>query len=367
MSFITSLGVAVPPNCFHQDTIASFMQKAMQLDYENERKLKTIFRSSGINTRYSVLNDYGKQSGFDFYSNSTDFEPFPSTERRLGQYRNSALPLALEAVRKCLEGNPGVSAESFTHLIVVSCTGMYAPGLDIELVKELSLREDVNRTCIAFMGCYAAFNAIKAADSFCKAQHDAIVLIVCVELCTIHFQKEASEDNLLANALFGDGAAAMIMQRMPQPGWNLSPEIFHNALAYNGREHMAWNIGNMGFEMKLSSYVPDVIQKGIKKLTDSLLDRVDKKIEEMSRFAIHPGGKKILEVIEHELGITKEQNEPAYATLSRFGNMSSSTIVFVLDHILRKLTKDDQDKHMLSFAFGPGLTLESMLLKIHHV
>lgn len=341
------------------------MESAMQLDYENTRKLKSIFRGSGIRTRHSVLDDYGKTSDFSFYSNNSDFEPFPSTELRLAQYRKNALPLSIKAVENCIAGKQHKLGQ-VTHLIVVSCTGMYAPGLDIDLVKALRLRDDVQRTCISFMGCYAAFNAIKVADSFSKSDPDSVTLIVCVELCTIHFQKISTEDNLLANALFADGAAAMIIQQKPVSGWNLEPKMFHNAIALNGRDHMAWNIGNLGFEMKLSTYVPETIQKGIKKLTTSLLDRVDKKIQDVTHFAIHPGGKKILEVIEEELGITKEQNLPAYNVLSTYGNMSSATVVFVLHEILNHLHPADANASVLSFAFGPGLTLESMLLKIHH-
>jgi predicted naringenin-chalcone synthase len=366
MSFITSIGVAVPTYCFQQDVIASFMERSMQLNYEEARKLKTIFRASGISKRHSVLSDYGKSSGFTFYSNTEDFEPFPSTETRLEAYRSFALPLCIEAIENCCSSNVSFSYQRVTHLITVSCTGMYAPGLDIDLVKALGLRHDVQRTCINFMGCYAAFNAIKIANSLCLSDPGSVVLIVCVELCTLHFQKEASEDNLLANALFADGAAAMLVESAPQPGWNLTPEIFHNALAFNGKEHMAWHIGNQGFEMVLSSYVPDVILTGIKELSETLLSRIGKTIQDIDYFAIHPGGKKILEVIEHELGITKEQNKPAYTILHQFGNMSSVTIVFVLHHILYQFTPESHGKKLLSFAFGPGLTLESMVLKINH-
>lgn len=339
------------------------MEQVMQLNYKDSRKLKTIFRASGIEKRYSVLEDYGKSSDFSFYSNTENFEPFPSTEMRLEAYRSYALPLCVKAIENCCSPS---SYSRITHLITVSCTGMYAPGLDIDLVKALGLRHDVQRTCINFMGCYAAFNAIKIANSLCLSDPGSVVLIVCVELCTLHFQKEASEDNLLANALFADGAAALLVESTPKPGWNLSPEIFHNALAFNDKEHMAWHIGNQGFEMLLSSYVPDVIRTGIRALSETLLNRIGKTISDIEYFAIHPGGKKILEVIEHELGITKEQNEPAYMTLRHYGNMSSVTIVFVLHHILQHLTPESHAKKLLSFAFGPGLTLESMVLKIDY-
>ena len=366
MSFITAIGTAVPANRFSQTTLSGFMEKAMQLNYEAGRKLHTIFRASGIAYRHSVLGDYGKTSDFTFYANTPDFEPFPSTERRVKEYQKHALTLSKHAVLDCLSEKKDFSVHSITHLITVSCTGMYAPGLDIELVQHLGLRTDIERTAINFMGCYAAFSAIKAGDAFCKANPNACVLIVCTEMCSLHFQKEPTEDNLLANGLFADGAAAILMENNPYKGWNLSPTAFHNALSFTEEQHMAWSIGNVGFEMKLSAYVPDVIQKGIKKLTSAMLGKLNKKISDIKHFAIHPGGKKILEVIEKELSITKEQNAPAYQILQQYGNMSSPTVLFVLTEILKKLNPSDNNSHILSFAFGPGLTLESILYTAHY-
>ncbi len=367
MSFITSIGTAVPSNRFSQLTLSEFMVKAMQLDYARSRKLRTIFRASGISYRHSVLDDYGKNRDFTFYSNTDDFEPFPSTEKRLSEFRKHAVALSKQAVEDCLSQRKDFKLLSVTHLVTVSCTGMYAPGLDIDLVKELGLRSDVQRTTINFMGCYAAFNAVKAGDAFCKAQPNAIVLIVCTEMCSLHFQKEGIEDNLLANGLFADGAAALLLESNPSKGWNFSPVVFHNALSFTKEQHMAWSIGNFGFEMKLSSYVPDVIQGEIKKLTSEMLEKINKTITDIKHFAIHPGGKKILEVIEKELGISKEQNQPAYQVLNNFGNMSSPTVLFVLKEIFKNLNSADENSHVLSFAFGPGLTLESILFKANYV
>ncbi len=366
MSFIASIGTAVPKNRFPQSVLSDFMVRAMQLDYVGSRKLKTIFRASGIAYRHSVLEDYGKTSGFTFYANADDFEPFPSTERRVAEYRTHALALSIEAIQDCLGDRKDFKVDSITHLITVSCTGMYAPGLDIELVKALDLRPNVQRTTINFMGCYAAFNAIKAGDAFCKADKQSKVLIVCTEMCSLHFQKEGTDDNLLANGLFADGSAAILMEASLPKGCSLSPVAFHNALSFTDEQHMAWGIGNFGFEMKLSSYVPDVIQGGIRKLTTEMLEKIDKKVSDIKHFAIHPGGKKILEVIEKELNINKNQNRPAYHVLNNFGNMSSPTVLFVLKEIFKNLNSEDENSEVLSFAFGPGLTLESILFNIHH-
>lgn len=366
MSFITGIGTAVPANRFGQDELAEFMKKAMGLNYLEGRKLRTIFRSSGIAYRHSVLSDFGKKSNFTFFPNTPDFEPFPSTKMRVDEYRRHALELSKNAIHDCLSGEKDLDFSSVTHLITVSCTGMYAPGLDIDLVKSLGLSKSVQRTAINFMGCYAAFNAIKAGDAFCKATPENKVLIVCTEMCSLHFQKQPTDDNLLANGLFADGAAAILMEANPRSGWNLSLKAFHNALSFTEEEHMAWSVGDIGFEMKLSSYVPDVIRDGIKELTTQMLSGIGKKVEDIKHFAIHPGGRKILEVVEKELGISQQQNEAAYSVLNNYGNMSSATILFVLQQLKRDFKPADHDSNLLSFAFGPGLTLESILYTVHY-
>jgi len=358
MSYITAIGTATPPHRFSQQTIADFMVRAMQLDDAEAKKLRALYRATGIESRYSVLPDYGKTADYEFYANSGDMNPLPSTKRRLEVFRKHAVELSCTAARTAMSDR--IAPKDITHLIVVSCTGFYAPGLDIDLVKKLGLRQDIQRTCINFMGCYAAFNALKLADSFCGNDPESKVLIVCTELCSLHFQKTNTDDNLLANALFGDGSASMIVEGKTRKGLNLKPEIFQCDLATNGEEDMAWSVGDLGFEMKLSAYVPEIIQSGIKQLTAKLMGSTS----DVSYFAIHPGGKRILEVIEKELGMTKEQNVYAYDVLRRYGNMSSPTVIFVLNELCKNLNGVDHNKKILSFAFGPGLTLESMLLSV---
>lgn len=366
MSFVTSIGTANPPHALSQQAIAEFMTRAMQLGEDDARKLRVLFRASGIDTRYSVLDDYGRTDDFAFYENSPGMEPFPSTRRRLELYRKHALAISLEAVSSCLSHLQGFRKDAITHLVVVSCTGMYAPGLDIDLVKALGLSSTIQRTSVNFMGCYAAFNALKIAAAACDARPDAKVLIVCTELCSIHFQKENTEDNMLANALFGDGSAAVLVECNARRGTNLLLESFHCELAMEGEHDMTWTVGDLGFEMRLSSYVPDVVGGGIRNLTRTLLAKSQQSLQDVSYFAIHPGGKRILEAIEHELGLTRSQNRFAYEVLRKYGNMSSPTVLFVLRELWRSLGQDDHGKSILSFAFGPGLTLESMVLKIEN-
>jgi prepilin-type processing-associated H-X9-DG protein len=364
MSYITGLGIATPPHKFNQSKIADFMVRAMQLNHHDSRLLHTIFKASGIEFRHSVLEDYGLEKDFSFYANSPDFEPFPTTEKRLSVFRENVLTLSSMAVDNLLQSIPSFNMKSITHLIVVCCTGMYAPGLDIDLVKKYNLSPAVHRTGINFMGCYAAFNAIKVADAFCHQDENAKVLIVCTELCSLHFQKKPTEDNLLANALFADGSAAMLVESNTKQPLRLKPESFHTLLVPKSDDDMAWTIGDLGFEMKLSSYVPSIIKSGIAGLTEKLLHKISKELSDIRFFAVHPGGKKILENIEQELNIPKEKNQAAYCVLRNYGNMSSPTILFVLHNIFMKIRKEDDNEYILSFAFGPGLTLESMVLKI---
>jgi alpha-pyrone synthase len=364
MSYITSIGVANPEHRIEQNSIANFMVKAMRLLPEDERKLRALHRMSGIETRYSVLKDYSKTDHFEFYSKTSDV--FPSTKQRAELFQTHAIHLAASSAEKCLSAVNMFKRSEITHLVVVSCTGMYAPGLDIDLIKVLGLRSSIERTCVNFMGCYAAFNAVKLANSFCDQNPQAKVLVVCVELCSIHFQREVTEDNLLANSLFADGAAALLIEGQPRLGINLKPVSFFCDIATSGAHDMAWSIGDFGFEMRLSSYVPEVIKGGIKKLTASLLEKINFRLSDISFFAIHPGGKKILEAIESELSISKEQNQYAYQVLKKYGNMSSPTVLFVLHELAHTLQQKDEHKKILSFAFGPGLTLESMVLEVHN-
>ncbi|MBC5774298.1 type III polyketide synthase [Pontibacter sp. KCTC 32443] len=366
-SYICAIGTANPPHKIPQMQVADFMARALQFDEQNTRRLRALYRVSGIGQRYSVLPDYIRENGdFTFYPNTPNLEPFPTVQQRMDVYKRHAVDLSEQAVRNCLKQTPGINLTEITHLITVSCTGMYAPGLDIELVERLNLPATVQRTAVNFMGCYAAFNAIKLADAICKAAPDANVLLVCTELCTIHFQNNPEEDHLVSNALFGDGAAAVLMQGKPCSEMSLELQSFHCDLAPAGKRDMAWHIGDTGFEMTLSSYVPDLIKSGIKQLTDRLLQGLKTTLAEIKLYAIHPGGRRILEVIEQELGMTRDDNRYAYQVLRDFGNMSSATVLFVLKALMDNLTSKEKDEPVLSFAFGPGLTLESMLLKVHY-
>jgi predicted naringenin-chalcone synthase len=365
-SYLGAIGTAVPPHRLSQPAIAGFMAQALELDEAGTRKLRALYRVSGIEHRHSVLADYGRENGsFDFFPNTPGLEPFPRIAPRLAAYRQAALPLALAAVRDTLGQAPGVEAASLTHLITVSCTGMYAPGLDIELVQALGLDASVRRTCVNFMGCYAAVNALRLADSMVRADPAARVLVVSVELCTLHFQKSHEPDHLVSNALFGDGAAACLVLGEPLPQQpSLAMRAFHCGLEPAGLQDMAWHIGDFGFEMTLSGYVPALIEGGMGALVARLLHELPVQPQDIRHYALHPGGRKILEAIEQALGLSAHDNRHAYQVLRDYGNMSSATVLFVLRELLARITPADAGAPVLSCAFGPGLTLEAMLLEV---
>lgn len=363
-SFITSIGIANPTHCIPQMQVAEFMKNSLGLNREEGRRLSALYRASGIEQRYSIVEDFRLSSGsFRFFPNCS-LEQFPTVSERMNLYKRFAADIAMDAINDCVKNIPDLSLNEVSHIITVSCTGMYAPGLDIEIVEKLGLRKNIQRTAINFMGCYAAFNALKAGDWICKSNPEAKVLIVCVEFCTIHLQKKKDLDNLLSNTIFGDGAAAVIMETIPSSPISLSLDSFYCDLATEGKNEMAWHIADFGFEMVLTSYVPTLIRDGINNLANNLLQHLCIGLEEIDFFAIHPGGKKILEAIEESLGLTKEDNRFAYEVMRKYGNMSSPTVLFVLYFIWKQLKETDKDKKILSFAFGPGLTLESMLLNV---
>lgn len=209
------------------------------------------------------------------------------------------------------------------------------------------------------MGCYGAFNAMKVADAFCKSNPAACVLVVCIEICTIHFQKNMHLDNIISNSIFADGAACVLIQSAPNGNKYFTLENFYNYLLPQSQQEIAWHIGDYGFDIVLSTYVPEVIRSGIGAFMKNLTNFSD-----IDYFAIHPGGSKISEACEQALNINKNDNRFSYKVLRQYGNMSSATVIF-LKEIWNDIGFDSHNKNIFSCAFGPGLTLESMLLKTH--
>lgn len=311
---------------------------------------------SGIATRHSVIPDYGASdtSGFAFFPRDWSLEPFPSTRDRLEIYEREASALAVTAARHALT-EAGVRPEEVTHLVLTTCTGFFAPGPDQQVATALGLPADVKRTLIGFMGCYAGFNGMRAADDIVRAHPDAVVLQVAVELCTLHFQKDPSTETLVSNLLFADGAASAVFARSDRG--HLRPRARLRAttsrLAPDTEDEMTWKIGDHGFVMRLSPEVPAHLRGAIAPFVDELASAAGLRRSELAQFAVHPGGRRVLEATFEALGVAPAALSASHEVLTRFGNMSSATIFFVLDRAMRAAPGA-----VAALGFGPGLTLE---------
>ncbi|HJS56246.1 MAG TPA: type III polyketide synthase [Chitinophagaceae bacterium] len=358
MSKILSIGTAVPEHRHEQQRIFEFMSRVYAISETEKRKLKFLYKHSGIQTRYSVLADYSlPASEWKFFIPTENLEPFPSIEKRMKTFREQAAPLSLKAIQDCLKGSQN---RSITHLITVSCTGMSAPGLDLELIELLKLPNTIWRTSVNFMGCYAAIHGLKMADAICKTDANANVLIVCIELCTLHFQKKYTPDNISSGILFSDGAAAILVSGN-QEMEGMSIDSFYSSVSFKNKQEMVWEMSSTGFLLTLSGYIPELIEEDFGHMVDDALEKTDLKKEDITHWCIHPGGKKILEAVHNSLQFTNGQLQHCYDILNDYGNMSSPTILFVLKRIRQSL-HSKQRNNIFGAAFGPGLTIETFIL-----
>jgi len=336
----------------------------MQGAYNDEsasRKLKIVFNYSGINTRHSVLPDFDlARSKHEIFIDNE----LPDVEKRLSIFKAQAVPLAIKAVENSFE-KIKITIRDFeiTHLITVTCTGLYAPGIDTELIEQLDLPRDIFHTSFNFLGCNAAFPALKLADMIARTNENARVLIVCVELCTLHFIPKNNNDNLLANTIFGDGAAAVLIvpDNYPEEKYfgGMTLNGFYSLLLEKGKGLMSWNITPVNFEMILDSTIPVLIGEAVSEIIVKAKRKLEFDSKKIDKWAIHPGGKKILDNIRIQLNLTDEDMKYSYKVLKEYGNMSSPTILFVLNEILH--AQHPPDESIFALGFGPGLNIETAI------
>lgn len=359
MADVISIATSSPAYAHKQEDILHYMQKVYQLDAEEKRKLAFLYHHSGIETRHSVIPDYGNNlTGLNFLPEN-DCDPFPSIDQRMELYKSTASAISIEAITKCIDTH--INASQITHLISISCTGISAPGLDLEIMEQMGLSPAIFRTSINFMGCYAAIHGMKLAKFICDSEQDAKVVIVATELCTLHFQKEYTVENASSSLLFADGAAAVLISNSITSPKALQIESFHSQVAFEGKKDMAWEISSKGFLMTLSSYIPQLIKQDIEMLISAALQKQGLTHQEIPYWCIHPGGKKIVDVIEQKLSLSASQTKFARKVLAENGNMSSPTILFVLKEIMDSSIKPGEK--IFGIAFGPGLTMETFLCK----
>jgi predicted naringenin-chalcone synthase len=277
---------------------------------------------------------------------------FPDTAVRMKKFEACAPSLALEAVEKLLQGE---DRSRITHLIVTSCTGFSAPGLDIALVEHCQLRPSVERTMVGFMGCYAAINALKLARHIVRSEPDARVLAVNLELCTLHLHETAKLDEILSFLLFADGCAAALISADPR---GVAMESFYAALVPNTSELIRWHIRQEGFDMVLSGAVPGAIRAALTSSRDEILGGAN----DIELWAVHPGGRTVLDAVEQAFALPHAALNASRSVLNDYGNMSSGTVMFVLDNIMRGGGEGGQ--RGCAMSFGPGLVAETMMFRM---
>lgn len=366
-TFIHAIETAVPKFQFSQAEARDRLKA--QLDDRRARKvIHRIYDAAEIETRHSVVEDWGSPSPASLFRTGPDGKWVePGTAARNEVFARASRHMSVELAARLLRACPQIAAGEVTHVITASCTGFYCPGPDFYIVHELGLNPAVERYHLGFMGCYAAIPALRMARQFCAANPAAVVLVVNVELCSLHLQLDDQDiESLVAGSLFSDGAAAaLVSARLPGPdsvAYRL--ERFQSTLLPAAEQAMTWTLGDRGFKMSLSSYLPELLGANIQPAIAPLLQSQGLTIDEVDHWAIHPGGKAILDKVGAALALRPEQLDVSRGVLRRYGNMSSATILFVLAEFMRQRDGAAGEQPTLAAAFGPGLTVETALLTL---
>jgi len=351
MSYLIDIRTALPPHAIPVESFAAFVSEQSQAKPIDLRKLYWLAKHSGIKTRYAAIPDYINAQAAQLYYREGRPVKADITER-MELYAPLSLELSLAAARPLLHGD-----RQPTHLVYTSCTGLAAPGTDIALVRALGLPAETFRHTVNFMGCYAALHALRTAHYICQAEPGALVLVICTELCSLHYQDSLEEDALLANLLFGDGSAAVLMGGKDHAGTaRMEFMDFFASLLPGGEADMSWALRPQAFEMRLSSYVPRLLSAHIEGVVEAAAKRWKVTPTDNWAWALHPGGKSIVDKLGEVLQLSAAQLAPARGVLSRCGNMSSATVLFVLEAILS--APHPANQMVVLGAFGPGLSME---------
>lgn len=361
-AYLNRIATAVPDHDVHSAFVAFADNLLADAPDARSRALFNRMASrSGIAHRYSILAPHEpacqgtpEPHTTEFWVNAHEFYrrgEFPDTARRMQIFERFAPVLAGRALDK-LELTPA-ERRSITHVVVTTCTGLYAPGLDFDIVDHLGLCPSVERTMIGFMGCYAAVNGLKVARHIIRSEPGARVLMVNLELCSLHLQESHDLEQVLSFLLFADGCAASILSAEPA---GLCLDSFRAVRVPDTRELITWKIRGLGFDMFLSGQVPSALVKSLEACGGDILGRYT--AEDVTLWGIHPGGRTILDAVERGLALPAEALTASRGVLERFGNMSSATVMFVLEELMRKAEAGERGCAM---SFGPGLTAETML------
>ncbi|WP_326562191.1 type III polyketide synthase [Micromonospora sp. NBC_01796] len=342
---IAGLGVALPPRATQSDLWTGFF--AEHFGGTTRALAERIFANSGVVTRQAAVNPLLE-----------DVSTWP-TERRMRRYLVEALPLGKEAVGRALT-DAGLAAGDVGLFAVCSCTGYVTPGLDILLARDMGMSTATQRLFIGHMGCYAALPGLGAVSDFVAARGRP-ALLLCAELTSLHIQPSSARvdtQQIVSHALFSDAAVATVLVPAGRPGYAVREVVA--VTDTSTADHMTWDVTDTGFRMGLSPRVPQVLAVHVRALVEDLLARHGLAIADVDGWAVHPGGPRILNVVERELGLGPEALADSRATLAEHGNCSSPTVLLILDR-LRSMPVPPRLVVML--AFGPGLTLYATLLE----
>jgi prepilin-type processing-associated H-X9-DG protein len=362
---ILGIGTAVPERAIDQADAADAAGRLCGFNDKQRRLLPTLYRHAGVKQRHTVLlteKANGHPGGQLFYRSVEEGGLHgPTTAARMQKYADCATGLATTACRRAF-ANASIEARTVTHLITVSCSGFAAPGVDVQLIRDLGLPADVARTHVGFMGCHGALNALRVARGFVEADPEARVLVCAIELCSLHHQYGWNPEQIVANALFADGSAAVVCghagdsaETNERPRWMSSG----STVVPETEDLMSWNIGDHGFQMTLSARVPDVIQSSLRTWLEGWLAGLGMERAQVAHWGIHPGGPRILQACLDALQLDPSAIETSKQVLSEFGNMSSPTILFIVERLIRQNTPGP----WVLLAFGPGLTIEAALVE----
>lgn len=351
---ILGIGTSVPPCTLAQGRAAELASLVSGHAPEQAERLAFLYGLTGIRQRHVSILDEGEKVPDEFGLSETG----PSTGWRMERYESTVGPMAQRA---CLGAfaESGVAPGSITHLVTVSCTGFAAPGFDLRLIKELGLDLSVQRTHVGFMGCHGALNGLRVARAIVGSEPNARVLICAAELCSLHFTYGPDADRSVSNALFADGAAALVAVAGDGNAKSWAVAASGSVLVPDTEAAMSWRIGDQGFAMTLAPEVPKLIRAHLRPWLTGWLESHGVALESVGSWAVHPGGPKILDAVQTALDLDKNALAESREVLGGYGNMSSPTVLFILQRLIRR----GAPRPCVALGFGPGLVVEAALIR----
>lgn len=391
---LLGIGTALPEHRATQAQFSAATEARCATDADQRQKVQRIFAGTRVQNRGSVMLTNGESAhpddrlaeAYPLAHPATDARG-PTVAQRMDWYEQRALPLAEAAARAAL-AEAHIDAQQIKQLIVVSCTGFAAPGLDIRLIEALGLPPTIGRTMVGFMGCHGAVNGLRVADGLAKAAPGQPVLMVCAELCSVHFQYGYDAQQIVANALFADGAAAVVARAERDEreaaiggpsergsadetsGGGSAEATFGGGglrlidpaslIVPGSADAMTWHIRDHGFRMTLSPRVPRLVHSHLEPFLTPWLARHGLRAADVAGWAIHPGGPRVIDAVESALSLRDDAGDASRAVLAEHGNMSSPTVLFILQRLIAAGTTGPA----VMLAFGPGLVIEAALLDL---